>query len=117
MLAACAVKEALSAEGKSGRVRYYGCPTEEQLTGKAEMAKLGYFDGKDISITWHLWDVSTVTGSTMTALFSAKFHFAGGWTQRPRRGGADERRGQLPPGTHGGSEQAALCHHQRRLGA
>ena len=117
MLAACAVKEALSAEGKSGRVRYYGCPTEEQLTGKAEMAKLGYFDGKDISITWHLWDVSTVTGSTMTALFSAKFHFAGGWTQRPRRGGADERRGQLPPGTHGGSDQAALCHHQRRLGA
>ena len=77
MLAACAVKEALSAEGKSGRVRYYCCPTEEQLTGKAEMAKLGYFDGKDISITWHPWDVSIVIDSTMTALFPAKFHFTG----------------------------------------
>ena len=53
MLAACAVKEALAVEGKSGTVRYYGCPAEEQLTGKAEMAKLGYFDGTDVSITWH----------------------------------------------------------------
>lgn len=77
MLAACAVKEALAAEGKSGTVRYYGCPAEEQLTGKAEMAKLGYFDGTDVSITWHPWDVSTVTDSTMTALFSAKFRFTG----------------------------------------
>ena len=33
--------------------------------------------------------------------------------QAPRRGGADERRGQLSPGTHGGSGQAALCHYQR----
>jgi aminobenzoyl-glutamate utilization protein B len=41
------------------------------------MAKLGYFDGTDVSITWHLWDVSTVTDSTMTALFFAKFHFTG----------------------------------------
>lgn len=77
MLAACAVKEALAAEGKSGTVRYYGCPAEEQLTGKAEMTKLGYFDGTDVSITWHPWDVSTVTDSTMTALFSAKFRFTG----------------------------------------
>ena len=77
MLAACAVKETLAAEGKSGTVRYYGCTAEEQLTGKAEMAKLGYFDGTDVSITWHPWDVSTVIHSTMTALFSAEFHFTG----------------------------------------
>ena len=77
MLAACAVKEALAVEGKSGTVRYYGCPAAEQLTGKAEMAKLGYFDGTDVSITWHPWDVSTVTDSTMTALLSAKFRFTG----------------------------------------
>ena len=77
MLAACAVKEPLAVEGKSGTVRYYGCPAEEQITGKAEMAKLGYFDGTDVSITWHPWDVSTVTDSTMTALLSAKFRFTG----------------------------------------
>lgn len=77
MLAACAAKEALAAEGKNGTVRYYGCPAEEQLTGKAEMAKLGYFNGTDVAITWHPWDVSTVTDSTMTALFSAKFRFIG----------------------------------------
>ena len=77
MLAACAVKESLAAEGKSSTVRYYGCPAEDQLTGKAEMAKLGYFDGTDVSIAWHPRDVSTVTDSTMTALLSAKFRFTG----------------------------------------
>lgn len=117
MLAACAAKEALAAKEKSGTVRYYGCPTEEQLTGKAEMAKFGYFGGTDVSITWHPWDVSTITDNTMTALFSAKFRFtgrsphAGGRAQLPRRRGADERWGQLSPGTYGGSGQAALCHH------
>lgn len=77
MLAACAVKEALAAEGKSGTVRYYGCPAEEQLTGKGLMARLGYFEGTDLSLAWHPWDFSTVSDSTMTALFSAKFHFTG----------------------------------------
>ncbi|WP_288704554.1 hypothetical protein [Bilophila wadsworthia] len=64
-------------KAKAAGCATYGCPAEEQLTGKAEMAKLGYFDGTDVSITWHLWDVSTVTDSTMTALFFAKFHFTG----------------------------------------
>ena len=77
MLAACAVKEALASEGREGRVRYFGCPGEEQLTGKSKMAKLNYFDGTDLSLAWHPGDYSSVTDATMTALFSVKFKFKG----------------------------------------
>ena len=77
LLAACAVKEALESENIKGTVRYYGCPGEEQLTGKGKMAALGYFDGTDVSLTWHPNDFSYVTDATMTAVFSAKFKFTG----------------------------------------
>jgi len=77
MLTACALKEAFEAQKIQGTIRYYGCPGEEQLTGKGEMAKLGYFDGTDISLTWHPNDFNYVTGATMTAVFSAKFKFTG----------------------------------------
>ena len=49
------------------------------------MAKLGYFDGTDVSITWHLWDVSTVTDSTMTALFTGRSAHAGASPEAGRR--------------------------------
>ncbi|MDL2285724.1 amidohydrolase [Desulfovibrio sp. OttesenSCG-928-F07] len=77
MLAACAAKEALKAAGLKGTIRYYGCPAEEQLTGKGEMAALGYFEGTDISLTWHSGDYSSVNNSVMTAVLSAKFKFTG----------------------------------------
>lgn len=77
MLAACAAKEALAAQGMQGTIRYYGCPAEEQLTGKAMMAVRGYFEGTDVSLTWHPNDLSYVTDCTMTAVFSAKFAFTG----------------------------------------
>lgn len=50
---------------------------KNSLRARPRWPKLGYFDGTDVSITWHPWDVSTVTDSTMTALFSAEFHFTG----------------------------------------
>lgn len=77
MLAACAVGEALAAAGLPGRVRYYGCPAEEQLTGKGKMAQCGYFEGTDVSLAWHPGDHSSVSDATMTALVSAKFAFKG----------------------------------------
>ncbi|MDR1979098.1 MAG: amidohydrolase [Synergistaceae bacterium] len=77
MLAACAVKEIFAAQNIAGTVRYYGCPAEEQLTGKGEMAKLGYFQGTDLSLAWHPGDHTSVSDSVMTALVSAKFKFKG----------------------------------------
>ncbi len=77
LLAACALKEIFADQKIKGTIRYYGCPGEEQLTGKGLMAKLGYFDGTDISLTWHANDFSYVTDATMTAVFSGKFKFTG----------------------------------------
>lgn len=77
MLAACAIREVFAAQKIAGTVRYYGCPAEEQLTGKGKMAKLGYFEGLDASLAWHPSDHSSVTDATMTALASAKFRFKG----------------------------------------
>ena len=77
LMAAVAVKEVLAAKNIKGTVRYYGCPAEEQLVGKSVMAKSGYFEGTDVSISWHPADFSYVTDCTMTAMVSAKFQFTG----------------------------------------
>ena len=77
LLAACAAKELFEAEKKPCTLRYFGCPGEEQLTGKGRMAKLNYFEGTDLALTWHPNDFSYVTDATMTAVFSAKFKFTG----------------------------------------
>lgn len=77
LMAACAAKEALKAAGLKGTIRYYGCPAEEQLTGKGKMAKLGYFDGTEVALAWHPHDITTVAACTMTAVYTARFQFTG----------------------------------------
>ncbi|MBR1671890.1 MAG: amidohydrolase [Fretibacterium sp.] len=79
LFAACAAREALESQGIKARVRYYGCPAEEVLTGKGKMAEAGYFldDGTDVCVSWHPADYSSVTAATMTAMVSAKFRFRG----------------------------------------
>ncbi len=77
LMAACAVKEVFASQGIQGTVRYYGCPAEEVLTGKGDMAKDGYFSGTDVALSWHPADCSSVTAATMTAMVSAKFRFQG----------------------------------------
>ena len=77
MLAACAAKAAFEEQGISACVRYYGCPAEEQLTGKGKMAQRGYFDGADAAFAWHPVDYSSVSEACFTALVSAKFRFKG----------------------------------------
>lgn len=77
LMAACALKETFESQNIKVTVRYYGCPGEEQLTGKGKMAEMGYFDGTDVSLTWHPNDFTYVTDATMTAMFSGKFKFTG----------------------------------------
>jgi len=77
MLAAVAAAEVLTERGVPVTVRYYGCPGEEQLTGKGMMAKLGCFGGTDVAMAWHPNDRSNVSDQTMTALVSARFTFKG----------------------------------------
>ena len=79
IFAVCAAKEVFEAQGIKAKVRYYGCPAEEVLTGKGKMAALGYFieDGTDVCVSWHPGDYSSLMGATMTAMASAKFRFKG----------------------------------------
>ncbi len=77
LASAIAVKHALLASGMQGTVKYFGCPAEELLTGKAYMAKDGHFDGLDIAITWHPGSLNAVRMGTSNAMNSAKFKFFG----------------------------------------
>ncbi len=76
-VAACVgIKEELEARGKEGTVIYYGCPAEEQLTGKGFMAKEGAFKECDIMIAWHPGPVNINSYGSMNGVESiiVKFH-------------------------------------------
>ncbi|MBN1937157.1 MAG: amidohydrolase [Anaerolineae bacterium] len=53
LAAAVAIKEWLDACGHTGTVRYYGCPAEEQISGKTFMARAGAFDDLDAALNYH----------------------------------------------------------------
>ncbi|TPJ71287.1 amidohydrolase [Mesorhizobium sp. B2-7-1] len=76
-LAAAALKEALATEGIAGRVRYYGCPAEENGSGKTFMARAGLFDDLDAAFCWHPNVVNIVQTASSLACIQARFRFTG----------------------------------------
>jgi len=50
---AVAVQKWLKSNGESGTIRYYGCPAEEEGSGKVYMAKAGAFDDLDAALNFH----------------------------------------------------------------
>ncbi|MBX4936993.1 MULTISPECIES: amidohydrolase [Rhizobium] len=76
-LAAAALKEALSAEGIAGTVRYYGCPAEENGGGKTYMARAGLFDDVDVAFCWHPNVVNEVHATSSLAEIQVYFRFHG----------------------------------------
>jgi aminobenzoyl-glutamate utilization protein B len=77
LAAAIAVRYAMEKFGVNGTIRFYGCPAEENFSGKLFMVRDGYFDDIDASISHH---PSTMNGATLMsslAINSAKFHFYG----------------------------------------
>ena len=77
-VAAClGLKAELEASGKEGTVIYYGCPAEEQLTGKGFMAKRGAFYECDLTITWHPGTSNQATLGVNNGVQGAIFHFKG----------------------------------------
>ena len=75
--AAIALKQQLAADGLSGTVRFYGCPAEENLSGKAFMARDGVFDDCDIALTWHPSAINRVRTGSSLANNAAYFTFFG----------------------------------------
>ena len=77
LLAATAVKDWLAANGRQGRVRYYGCPAEEGGAAKAFMVRAGAFADVDIAITWHSMPFAGVNDALALANTRIDFTFSG----------------------------------------
>lgn len=77
LAAAVAMKEEMLAAGATGTVRYYGCPAEENGSGKGFMAKAGLFDDLDIAISWHPGSLNMVSSRGSLAINAVRFAFHG----------------------------------------
>ena len=76
--AACiGLKAELESSGLPGTVIFYGCPAEEQILGKAYMARGGAFSECDITFEWHPETVNEIPLGTMNGLESALIRFKG----------------------------------------
>ncbi|MFJ5789224.1 M20 family metallopeptidase [Lysinibacillus sp. NPDC097162] len=75
--AAVAVKDYLEQNNQSATIRFYGCPAEENGSGKAYMAKAGIFDDVDIAISWHPGTFSSVMTCSSLANYAVTFKFTG----------------------------------------
>ncbi|MFJ2620415.1 amidohydrolase [Glutamicibacter sp. NPDC087344] len=77
LLAAISIAEYLQTSGTPGRVRYYGCPSEEAGSGKAYMVKAGVFDDVDAAVTWHPIANTSTRQWLSLANINPVFHFRG----------------------------------------
>ena len=77
LASAMAVKEAIRAGEVKGTVRFYGCPAEENGSGKTFMVKAGLFDDVDLSITWHPDIYNGILGNNILANIKVSFLFHG----------------------------------------
>ena len=77
MAAAIAVKEAMEKHGIKGTVKFFGCPAEENFSGKVFMVRAGYFSNVDAVISHHPSTMNEASLMSSLAVNSVKFHFYG----------------------------------------
>jgi aminobenzoyl-glutamate utilization protein B len=77
LAAALAVQQAIQAGEAVGTVRYYGCPAEENGSGKAFMVRAGLFQDVDLSLTWHPSNFNGTITVNFLANIKVKFRFHG----------------------------------------
>ena len=75
--AAIAMKNYLKETGKSGTIKFYGCPAEEGGSGKVYLTREGMFDGVDVALNWHPGNKNAANPGAALANKSAKFRFYG----------------------------------------
>ncbi|WP_338471199.1 M20 family metallopeptidase [Niallia sp. XMNu-256] len=75
--AAVAAKEYVEKTNAPFTIRFYGCPAEENGSGKAYMTKHGVFDDVDMAITWHPMTTNTTWNITSLANYAVTFKFTG----------------------------------------
>ncbi len=75
--AAITAKEFMLSHSLGGTIRFYGCPAEENGSGKVHMSRAGAFKGCDIALTWHPDDRNEPGMRTTLANEGACFRFRG----------------------------------------
>lgn len=77
MAASIALAEGLRAAGRSGTIRFYGCPAEEGGAAKAFMVRAGLFDDCDVVLHWHPSARNAAGDASCLARIAVKFRFTG----------------------------------------
>lgn len=75
--AAITAKEFMKANSLGGTIRFYGCPAEENGSGKVHMSRAGAFADCDAALTWHPDDRNEPGMKTTLANEGAYFRFRG----------------------------------------
>lgn len=75
--AASALKSEMEARNLSGTIIVYGCPAEEDMSGKIRMNKAGIFDKLDTAITWHPFDRNRISNDIWLSQDIKNFRFYG----------------------------------------
>ncbi len=75
--AAIVAKEYLCSSKHSGTVVYYGCPAEEDGSGKTFMARAGIFDELDAALCWHPDEKTGIRAKTSLANVKILYSFKG----------------------------------------
>ncbi len=75
--AAIALKEYCEENNIDAQIHFFGCPGEENGSGKVFMARDGLFDDIDICLTWHPGSENKITGNGSLANISIKYKFHG----------------------------------------
>jgi len=77
MAAAIAVRRAMEKHKLRGTIKFFGCPAEENFSGKVYMVRDGYFSDVDAVISHHPSSMNDVSLLSSLAVNSVKFHFLG----------------------------------------
>jgi aminobenzoyl-glutamate utilization protein B len=85
---AVAVQKWLQSSGKSGTVRYYGCPAEEKGSGKVFMARSGTFDDLDAALNFHPFYLNMAGKGSNVGVNAIYYRFFG---RTAHAGGAPHR--------------------------
>ena len=75
--AACALKADMEANGTTGTIIVYGCPAEENLSGKIVMNQKGIFNDLDAAVTWHPFDKNRVSNDIWQSIDTKTYTFHG----------------------------------------
>lgn len=84
LAAVIGLKHELEVRGLPGTVKYFGCPAEENFSGKAFMARDGLFNDCDACLTWHpgsvnrVWTGSSLANNAMNVTFYGQTAHAAG---------------------------------------